>query len=295
MQILQVKNIIKDYGSLRALNQVSFDIHPGEIFGLLGPNGAGKTTLISIIMTLEEAHQGDIFICGHKLKDKPELCKSLVGFMPQELIMHGYFNVHEVIEFYCGYCGIWPDKKRVEYLLKRLALWEKRHEKVRSLSGGMKRRMLIAKALIHKPRLVILDEPTAGVDIELRAVIWDFIKELKSQGTSILFTTHYLEEAEELCDRVAVIHHGQIRQIGETRSLISQFTTRQLMLKLKNPTDFKHKQYQGVKKGYSVFLFPKNSNFGQLLEELDLNVRNIEDMRIYEGNLEDAFTKILKD
>ena len=295
MKVLEVKDVVKNYGSLRAVDKVSFSTQEGEIFGLLGPNGAGKTSLISTIMTLENLDEGDIHVCGYSLRQDPRICKSLTGFMPQELIMHGYFNVQEVVEFYSGYCGVWPDKNRVEYLLKRLALWDKRYEKVRSLSGGMKRRLLIAKALVHAPKLILLDEPTAGVDIELRNVIWEFIKELKKSGASILFTTHYLEEAEELCDRVAIIHKGKIRQIDQTRNLISQFTTRQILLKLKNPKDFQHKNYQGNSDGYSVFMLPSSLTLGSLIKELSLDISDILDIRIHEGSLEDAFKKILKD
>ena len=174
MKILEVKNLVKDYGSLRAVDHVSFDIEEGEIFGLLGPNGAGKTTLISTIMTLEKPTGGDIFVCGKDIKQHPRQIKSLTGFMPQELVMHGYFNLDEVVSFYSGFCGVWPDKKRIEYLLKALGLWEHRKKKVRALSGGMKRRMLMVKALIHSPKLILLDEPTAGVDPDFRAAIWDF-------------------------------------------------------------------------------------------------------------------------
>ena len=295
MKVLKVEKIVKDYGSLRAVNEVSFDIEEGEIFGLLGPNGAGKTTLISTIMTLEEVNSGKIQICGHDLNTDPFVCKSLTGFMPQELISNGYFNVYEVVGFYSGFNGVWPDKKRIEYLLKRLSLWDKRNKKVRTLSGGMKRRVLLAKALVHFPKLLILDEPTAGVDIGLRNQIWEFIEELKNEKVSILFTTHYLEEAEKLCDRVAIIHHGKIRQIGFTKDLISQFTTRVVHLKLSHPIKINSPYYKGEKEGYLVFMVPHSVTIGDLIREMSININDILDIKVREGSLEDAFTTILKD
>ena len=295
MKVLEVQNVVKDYGSLRAVNQVSFDIKEGEIFGLLGPNGAGKTTLISTIVTLEQADAGRIFVCGHDVEKKPRVSKSLTGFMPQELIIHGYFNVQEVIRFYSGYCGVRPDSKRIDYLLKRLSLWDQRNHKVRTLSGGMKRRLLMAKALVHSPKLLLLDEPTAGVDIDLRDVIWDFVRELKSEGASILFTTHYLEEAERLCDRVAMIHQGKIRQIGPTKDLISQFTTRRIYLKLKNIRSFESKRHLGRREGCDVFSLPYSMNFNDLMSELSLKGDDILDVRIREGSLEDVFKQVSKE
>lgn len=295
MKVLEVQNVVKNYGSLRAVNRVSFDIKEGEIFGLLGPNGAGKTTLISTIVTLEQADAGRIFVCGHDVEKEPRVSKSLTGFMPQELIIHGYFNVQEVIRFYSGFCGVRPDPRRIDYLLKRLSLWDQRDKKVRTLSGGMKRRLLMAKALVHSPKLLLLDEPTAGVDIDLRNALWDFVQELKKEGTSILFTTHYLEEAERLCDRVAIIHHGEIRQTGPTKELISQFTTRRIHLKLKKSQSFDSKRYLGHWEGCDVFSLPYSINFNDLMEELSLAREDILDVRIREGSLEDIFKKISKE
>lgn len=297
MKILEVKNVVKSFGSLRAVDHVSFDIEGGEIFGLLGPNGAGKTTLISSIMTLEKPEKGEIVVCGMDIKKHPEKTKSLTGFMPQELIIHGYFSLEEVIYFYSGFCGVRPDKKRIEYLLKRLDLWEHREKKVRALSGGMKRRMLMVKALVHSPKLLLLDEPTAGVDPDLRASLWDFIMELKKQGASILFTTHYLEEAEKLCDRVAFIHKGKIRQMGPTKKLISLLTTRQVHIKLKREREFRREQYEnykGLKEGYHVFMLPYSSSLGQLIYELSIQMEDIADFKIQEGSLEDVFQMVLE-
>ena len=296
MKILQVENVIKNYGSLRAVDRVSFDIEEGEVFGLLGPNGAGKTTLISTIVTLERVSSGRILVCGLDIEKEPRTAKSLTGFMPQELIIHGYFNVAEVIRFYSGFCGVRPDPQRIEYLLKRLSLWDQRNQKVRTLSGGMKRRLLMAKALVHSPKLLLLDEPTAGVDIELRDALWEFIRELKKKGVSILFTTHYLEEAEQLCDRVAIIHHGKIRRAGFTKELISRFTTRRIYLKLRKPTNFSGNKYHlWRREGYEVFSLPYSMGFGDLTRELSLGGEDISDVKIREGSLEDIFKKISKE
>ena len=255
MKVLEIKNLVKNYGSLRAVDNVSLEINKGEIFGLLGPNGAGKTTLISTVMTLEKINSGQIKVCGHDVEKKPSITKSLTGFMPQDIIIHGYFTVREVVNFYSGFCGVWPDKDRIDYLLKKMALWEQRNSRVRALSGGMKRRLLIVKALVHSPRLLLLDEPTAGVDIHLRNTLWSFFKEIKAE-TSILFTTHYLEEAEKLCDRVAFIHKGKIRQIGKTQNLISKLTTRKILIKFHKPRSIKSEYHSGQSEGYEVFLLP---------------------------------------
>lgn len=294
MQVLEVQNVVKDYGSLRAVDNVSFEIKKGEIFGLLGPNGAGKTTLISTIVTLEEANSGQIKVCGHDVTKKPSLTKSLTGFMPQEIIIHGYFTVKEVVKFYSGFCGVWPDEERINYLLKKMSLWEQRNYKVRALSGGMKRRLLLVKALVHSPPLLLLDEPTAGVDIHLRNMLWDFIKEIKEE-TSILFTTHYLEEAEKLCDRVAFIHKGKIREIGQTQKLISKLTTRKILVKTYEEKRFNNKYYVGREEGYDSFLLPYSFSVGKLLKEIHLDMKEVEDLKVREGSLEDVFNRVMEE
>ena len=295
MKILEIKNLVKSYGSLKAVDNVSFEINQGEIFGLLGPNGAGKTTLISTVMTLEKMDSGEIKVCGHEVKKESSLTKSLTGFMPQDIIIHGYFTVKEVVRFYSGFCGTWPDSDRIDYLLKRLGLWDQRNSKVRTLSGGMKRRLLIVKALVHSPRLLLLDEPTAGVDIHLRNSLWDFIKEIKKES-SILFTTHYLEEAEKLCDRVAFIHKGKIRRMGPTKNLISSLTNRKALIKTYHPRPIKNKYYSGQdEEGYGVFFLPSSFSVGQLLKELSLNINEIADLKVKEGSLEDVFNQVMEE
>jgi len=294
MKILEIKNVIKDYGSLRAVNQVSFDIEEGEIFGLLGPNGAGKTSLISTIMTVESLTSGQIKVAGYDVQKDPRIAKSLIGFMPQELIVHGYFTVKEVVQFYSGFCGVASSPERIEYLLKKLSLWDKRHHKVRALSGGMMRRLLMVKALIHAPKLLLLDEPTAGVDIHLRKAIWDYVRELNQEGMSILFTTHYLEEAEQLCDKVAFINGGQISHMGETKELISNLTARKVCLHIKKDISIYHKYYVGKEDAFHTFLLPYSLNVGEFIHSLSIDIMDIVDIKIKEGNLEDVFKKVLE-
>ena len=211
---LKVVNLKKSYGSVHAVNGVSFELNEGEIFGLLGPNGAGKTSIISTIVTLEKPTSGTVEVFGRDVRKDPRFTSTQTGLVPQELINHGYFTLEEILHFHSGYYGIAKNQERIDYLLNKLSLYEHRNKRVRQLSGGMKRRLLIAKALVHSPKLLLLDEPTAGVDIELRETLWSFVRELQKEGMSILLTTHYLEEAEELCDRVAIIDRGEVKRVG---------------------------------------------------------------------------------
>lgn len=291
---LKVENLSKSYGALRAVDQVSFEMQPGEVFGLLGPNGAGKTSLISTIVTLEKPTSGRILVSGHDVTLSPREAKLQTGLVPQELINHGYFNVEEILYFHSGYFGISNNRERIDYLLHRLALYEHRRKRVKQLSGGMKRRLLIAKALVHNPRLLLLDEPTAGVDIELRNSLWEFVKDLKKEGVSILLTTHYLEEAEQLCDRVAIIHHGKLRRMGPTRDLIRDLTHKVIRLEVKEENSFGEHDFLVHREGrFLEFQVPSSLTSGEFLEQLDLDLRLINDIQIKEGNLEEAFRYVL--
>ena len=292
--ILEIKDLVKDYGSFRAVDNVSFNIKEGEIFGLLGPNGAGKTTVISSIMTLVNITKGEIFVDGLDISKQSRVAKSIIGYMPQELITHGYFNVLEIVKFYSGFCGVVPDFERIEYLLKKLSLWDQRYSKVRSLSGGMKRRLLMVKALVHKPKLLLLDEPTAGVDINLRNTIWKFVKDLRKEGASILFTTHYLEEAEKLCDRVAFMHKGKISHVGTTNELISTLTARKIAIKSKAEEAPVHKNYIGLENGYHAFHLPYSAAVGDFLKETSIDPNNVLDIKMKEGSLEDVFQLVFE-
>lgn len=290
---LEIKNLVKNYGSSCAVDQVSFDVRPGEIFGLLGPNGAGKTSIISCLVTLQNPTEGEISIFGIDPQKDPVSAKKRLGFVPQEVINHGYFDVYEILQFHSGYFGRWKNKERIDFLLERLGLWEHRHKKVKALSGGMKRRLLIAKALVHEPKLLLLDEPTAGVDIELRSSLWEFVQEIKKQGVSILLTTHYLEEAEHLCDRVGILQKGKLRTVGETKKLIEKMTKRKVTLKLNVQKEITHPQLISHEDSQWQFLVESDKGVGQLLGELGLNTQALVDVRVEEGSLEDAFLHVL--
>jgi ABC-2 type transport system ATP-binding protein len=279
---LEIKNLVKTYAKVEAVKGVSFQINKGEIFGLLGPNGAGKTSIISVIVTLEEATSGSVKLNGFSVGDNNYASKLNVGFVPQEVINHGFFNVSEILHFISGFYGLRKNTERINYLMHELGLYEHREKKVKQLSGGMKRRLMIAKSLVHSPQLLLLDEPTSGVDVDLREQLWKFVLKLKKEGVSILLTTHYLEEAEMLCDRVGIIDKGQIIKIDETKHLIKMLTTRVLKLKLKNSTEFKE------------YILKPNEALGELLLSLNLDIAKIEDMQLIEGTLQDAFRKIIK-
>ena len=292
---LKISNLVKKYGSYTAVNNVSFEMKPGEVFGLLGPNGAGKTSIISCIVTLQEPDEGECTIFGVNPQKNPIPAKMHTGYVPQEIINHGYFTVEEILIFHSGFFQTWYNKEKIHYLLNRLSLWEHRNKKVKALSGGMKRRLLIAKALVHNPKLLLLDEPTAGVDIELRASLWDFVCELKKEGMSVLLTTHYLEEAEELCDRVGVLQQGNLRKVGPTKELIEQLTERKVSLIFKNecPSEIDSKYLHEKQDNQADFIIPQEFGIGDLLETINCDMQSLQDIRIHEGSLEEAFVRIL--
>lgn len=283
MNPLSIQGLSKNYGQVTAVKNVSFTIGPQEIFGLLGPNGAGKTSIISCIVTLEKPSQGQILVNGHDVEKDPFSSKPFIGFVPQEVINHGFFDCFEILEFQSGYYGLRNNKEYIHFLLNELGLFEHRHKKVKQLSGGMKRRLLIAKALVHQPRLLILDEPTAGVDIELREQLWRFVRRLRKEGVTILLTTHYLEEAEQLCDRVAMIHSGEIKSLDLTKNLIAKWTEKKILI-----------QCVGKDKPME-FRLGQNETLGSLLLKENLNLKDIIDISVTEGSLEDVFRQVIYD
>lgn len=294
---ISIVDLVKDYGAVRAVDHVSFEMQPGEILGLLGPNGAGKTSIISTMVTLETPSSGSVKIFGHDVTQKPQLTKLMTGFVPQELINHGYFDVEEILEFHSGYYGRRKNTERIHWILHKLALWEHRKKKVKQLSGGMKRRLLIAKALVHEPKLLLLDEPTAGVDIELRESLWQFVGELKKGGISILLTTHYIEEAEQLCDRVGILQNGKLRHLGATKDLIKELTKREISIRLKEKivSSFEHQNLIRVVGDEAVFQIPASMGVGDLLSDLKFELKSIKDIGIREGSLEDALKRVLEE
>ncbi len=292
---ISIEGLVKDYASLRAVDHVTFQVRPGEIFGLLGPNGAGKTSIISTLVTLENPTAGTVRIFGFDVQKDPKAAKFLTGFVPQELVHHGYFDAEEILQFHSGYFGRRKNQDRIDWLLHKLSLWEHRKKKVKQLSGGMKRRLLIAKALVHEPKLLLLDEPTAGVDLELRASLWKFVSELRDSGTSILLTTHYLQEAEELCDRVGILQNGILKSIGPTRDLIRGLTKREIVMTLqKKVAPISHPSLIRQKECELVFQVPSHYGVGDLLAELGIDLKTVKDLAIREGSLEDALRTVLK-
>ena len=217
---------------LQALDQVSFDVAEGEFFGLLGPNGAGKTTLISILAGLTRASSGRVQVHGHDVQTDYAQARRLLGVVPQELVFDPFFNVREALRFQSGYFGIRDNGAWIDELLEGLGLADKAHHNMRQLSGGMKRRVLVAQALVHKPPVIVLDEPTAGVDVELRQTLWQFIARLNREGHTVLLTTHYLEEAEALCGRIAMLKQGQVVALQRTSDLLSAASSNVLRFKL---------------------------------------------------------------
>lgn len=235
---LSIRQLTKTYGNgFQALSGIDLDVSEGDFFALLGPNGAGKSTTIGILSTLVNKTSGTVNVFGHDLDREPAALKRCIGVVPQEFNFNQFEKTFDIVVTQAGYYGIAPKvaKERAEKYLTQLGLWDKRDTPSRSLSGGMKRRLMIARALVHEPRLLILDEPTAGVDIELRRSMWTFLTELNEQGTTIILTTHYLEEAEQLCRNIGIIDHGTIVENTSMRQLLGQLHVETFLLDLKTP------------------------------------------------------------
>jgi ABC-2 type transport system ATP-binding protein len=234
--VIEIRNLGKTYESgLRALDDVSLDIRRGEILALLGPNGAGKTTLISIICGLVTPSEGSVSVDGHDIIRDYRAAREKIGLVPQELATATFESVWATMQFSRGLFGKPSDADHLEKVLRDLSLWEKRDSKIMALSGGMKRRVLIAKALSHEPDILFLDEPTAGVDVELRHDMWQMVRELRERGVTIILTTHYIEEAEEMADRIGVINHGKLNLVEDKHTLMRKLGRKQLTLTLQQP------------------------------------------------------------
>ncbi len=232
MPAIDVRSVIKRYGDFEALCGVSLSIGQGEFFGLLGPNGAGKTTLISIIAGLSRASSGSASVMGHDVVTGFRAARRALGVVPQELVFDPFFTVRETLRITSGYYGVRGNDAWIDEILEHLDLTSKADENMRALSGGMKRRVLVAQALVHRPPVIVLDEPTAGVDVELRQALWKFVRRLNRDGHTIVLTTHYLEEAEELCERIAMLKHGSIVALDRTDTLLQRFSHTRLRLRL---------------------------------------------------------------
>ena len=232
MSAIQITEVKKRYGRLQALDGVSLSVEQGEFFGLLGPNGAGKTTLISILAGLNRADSGTVTVEGHDVVTQYRQARSKLGVVPQELVFDPFFTVRETLRMQSGYFGLRKNDDWIDEVMHNLDLSNKADTNMRALSGGMKRRVLVAQALVHKPPVIVLDEPTAGVDVELRQTLWKFISRLNREGHTVVLTTHYLEEAQALCNRIAMLRNGRVVALDTTAALIRRISGSQLEVTL---------------------------------------------------------------
>ena len=293
---IKIEQIHKHFGSLKALNGIDLTIEQGEFFALLGPNGAGKSTLINLIAGLLKPSHGKISVMGHDVVNDYQAARMALGVVPQELVFDPFFNVREMLRFQAGYFGRGRENDAwVDEVIESLDLTDKAHTNMRKLSGGMKRRALIAQALAHKPPVIVLDEPTAGVDVELRQVLWGFIKRLNAEGHTIILTTHYLEEAEALCERVAMMKDGKIVALDSTANLLANLAGKNLRLKLGQaalPTTLLPLLKSGESGVFTLALTELNEVEFVLGELRKANV-TIEDMQSFEADLEDVFMSLV--
>ena len=292
-------HLVKQYPGLRALDGVSLQIEQGEFFGLLGPNGAGKTTLISILAGLARASSGSAHILGFDVVKDFRSARRALGVVPQELVFDPFFNVREALRFQSGYFGLSKNDDWIDALLNGLGLSDKAGTNMRALSGGMKRRVMVAQALVHKPPVIVLDEPTAGVDVELRQALWRFIRHLHAQGSTIVLTTHYLEEAEELCSRIAMMKQGRVVALDSTNNLLKRFTGLQVMLRLAAmlPAALHSRLIDGNGEAQQRLRLRVASydEAAQLLADLRAANISIEEAEIQRADLEDVFVQIMQD
>ncbi len=303
--IIQIRGLEKTYASgFQALKGVDLDIRRGEIFALLGPNGAGKTTLISIVCGIVRGTAGSVTVDGHDIMRDWRAARSLIGLVPQELTTESFESVWATVSFSRGLFGKPPDPAVIERILKDLSLWDKKDTKVMALSGGMKRRVLIAKALSHEPRVLFLDEPTAGVDVELRRGMWEMIGRLRDSGVTIILTTHYIEEAEEMADSIGVISGGRIILVEEKAALMEKLGKRLLTLQLLNPLDAIPPEFAGYPLTLSadgrelVYSFDtqgERTGIAGLLRKLGDHGIHYTNLRTEESSLEEIFVSLVKE
>ncbi len=303
--IITIRNLSKTYSSgLLALNNINLDIHKGEIFALLGPNGAGKTTLISIICGIVTPGEGDVTVDNHDILSDFRATRSLIGLVPQELSIATFESVLATMNFSRGLFGKPASPAYIERVLRDLSLWDKRDERIVNLSGGMKRRVLIAKALSHEPKILFLDEPTAGIDVEQRRGMWDMVRRLRDSGVTIILTTHYIEEAEEMADRIAVINNGEISVIEEKAVLMNKLGKKQLFLTLQHPLNSLPDELAGFPLELSqdgevlVFTFDvqkDHTGIPELLRKLSQFGIDFKDLHSSQSSLEDIFVSLLRE
>jgi ABC-2 type transport system ATP-binding protein len=287
-------NVIQE----KALNALSFEVKQGEIFGLLGPNGAGKTTFLSILAGTVVKTEGKINVWGFDLDSNPRQVRASIGIVPQEVNLDAFFSPRKLLELQAGLYGV-PKKNRItDIILKMVALEKQADSYSRSLSGGMKRRLLIAKAMVHQPPILVLDEPTAGVDVELRKNLWENVKALNKEGVTIILTTHYLFEAQEMCDRIAIIDKGNLVALDTTQKLLDRIQTKKIIFKTSKVDNIKNLVLSGVKfisehNNIITAIYEKNSfKFDDIANVLKKNNIEILDIATEDGNLEDVFVQL---
>ncbi|HEX5513629.1 MAG TPA: ABC transporter ATP-binding protein [Gammaproteobacteria bacterium] len=302
--VISVSNLSKTYASgFQALKSVDLDIHRGEIFALLGPNGAGKTTLISIICGIVNASEGTVLADGHDIVADYRAARSRIGLVPQELTSDAFETVWATVSFSRGLFGKPPNPAYIEKILKDLSLWDKKDSRMMALSGGMKRRVLIAKALSHEPQILFLDEPTAGVDVELRREMWELVRRLRDSGVTIILTTHYIQEAEEMADRIGVINRGEIVLVEEKAELMRKLGRKQLTLHLQNPLASippllaKHPLQLAVDGSELIYTYDAQSEqtgIAALLNDLNATGIHFTDLQTKQSSLEEIFVSLVR-
>jgi len=303
---LTVENLTKIYSSPKtkkhnkALNELSFEVRQGEVFGLLGPNGAGKTTFLSILGGTVIKTSGKVNVWGFDLDQNPRQVRASVGIVPQEVNLDAFFSPKKLLELQAGLYGITKQNRITDLILNMVSLEDKANAYSRSLSGGMKRRLLIAKAMVHQPPILILDEPTAGVDVELRNKLWENVKALNKEGVTIILTTHYFIEAQEMCDRIAIIDKGNLVALDTTEKLLERIKTKKIKFKVKNMELNKNLIMKNINfkinsKNSILVTYEKNStDFEEIINYLNKNNVKIEDISTEDGDLEDVFVKLTK-
>jgi len=303
--ILSVKNLKKVYSSKQteethALNDLNLDVKEGEIFGLLGPNGAGKTTFINILAGTVMKSAGKVNVWGFDLDKNPRQVRASVGIVPQEVNLDPFFSPRKLLELQAGLYGIKKKDRITDTILKLVSLEKQANSYARSLSGGMKRRLLMAKALVHQPPIVFLDEPTAGVDVELRQNLWKNVRMLNDQGVTIILTTHYLEEAEEMCDRIAILNKGNIVALDSTKNLLDRIQTKKVTFKTNKKIDIKEGDLESLKiishleNEICVSYEKSKINIEELMNLIKKKNVQIKDISTDDGDLEDVFLRLIK-
>ena len=293
---IEIKQVRKRFGSLRALDGISLEIPQGEFFGLLGPNGAGKTTLISILAGLARADSGELRVMGYDVVTQYRPARRRIGVVPQELVFDPFFTVRETLRIQSGYFGLRDNDAWIDEIIARLDLTDKAGANMRQLSGGMKRRVLVAQALVHRPPVIILDEPTAGVDVELRQGLWHFVRELNQAGHTVVLTTHYLEEAEALCSRIAMLKQGVIVALDTTRNLLRQVAGVRLRLRLvpdRLPVALAAKLI-GADEDSRVLALDSYAQIESVLADLRAEGVQVQELEVLQADLEDVFVQVMR-